>query len=155
MKIFKKTKAKKDKHIANGIKAFLQKFKIKEKIAAANKWAEVNKKRTCCITIGLLMLSLIVGSWFALTSTGYETKMLSGISDVKPMFDGMRRIQKVKNMQMEQTTELTNKGQQLKHELDSLVALPVKSHKDSTDIVVKYKQLELVVKYLENGAKDK
>lgn len=155
MKIFKKTKAKKDAHIIKGVKSFLAKFKIKEKIAVANKWAEANKKRTCGITIGLLMLSLIVGSWLALTSSGYEAKMLSGISDVKPMFDGMRRIQRVKNLQMEQTTELTNKGQQLKHELDSLVALPVKTHKDSTDIVVKYKQLEIVVQYLNNGVKDK
>ena len=46
--------------------------------------------------------------------------------------------------------EMTNKGKQLKHELDSLVALPIKSHKDSLDIMVKYKQLEIVVKYLEN-----
>ena len=53
-------------------------------------------------------------------------------------------------MQVDQTTEMTEKGQQLKHDLDSLVALPQKTHKDSVDIVVKYKQLELVVKYLDN-----
>ena len=53
-------------------------------------------------------------------------------------------------MQVDQTVELTNKGQQLKHDLDSLVRLPVKSHKDSVDIMVKYRQLELVVKYLDN-----
>ena len=40
--------------------------------------------------------------------------------------------------------------QKLKHELDSLVHLPVKSHKDSVDIMVKYKQLEIVVKALDN-----
>lgn len=96
------------------------------------------------------MLSLIVGSWLTLTASQNEATMLSGLSDVKPMFDGMHRIQKVKDLQVEQTTEMTNRGKQLKHELDSLVALPVKTHKDSTDIVVKYKQLELVVKYLDN-----
>lgn len=42
MKVFKKTKAKKDAHIAKGIKSFLAKFKIKEKIAVANKWAEAH-----------------------------------------------------------------------------------------------------------------
>lgn len=150
MKIFKKTKAKKDAKIAKGIKSFLVKFKIKEKVAQANKWAEANKKRTSCITIGVLLLSLILGSWLTLTARQNEATMLSGLSDVKPMFDGMHRIQKVKSLQVEQTTELTNKGKQLKHELDSLVALPIKTHKDSTDIVVKYKQLEIVVKYLDN-----
>lgn len=155
MKIFKKAKAKKDAKIAKGIKSFLVKFKVKEKVAQANAWAEANKKRTSCITIGLLLLSLIVGSWLTLTATQNEAQMLSGLSDVKPMFEGMHRIQKVKNMQVEQTTEMTNKGKQLKHELDSLVALPVKTHKDSTDIIVKYKQLELVIKYLDNDIKDK
>lgn len=150
MKIFKRTKAKKDAKIASGIKSFLSKFKLKEKIAKANAWADANKKRTSCITIGILLLSLIVGSWLTLTASQNEAQMLSGLSDVQPMFDGMQRIQRVKNMQVEQTTELTNKGKQLKHELDSLVALPVKTHKDSTDIVVKYRQLEIVVGCLEN-----
>lgn len=150
MKIFKKTKAKKDAKIAGAVKSFLSKFKLKEKIAVANKWAEANKKRTSCITIGLLMLSLIVGSWLTLTASQNEAQMLSGLSEVQPMFDGMHRIQKAKDLQVKQTTELTNKGKQLKHELDSLVALPVKTHKDSTDIVVKYRQLEIVVDYLDN-----
>ena len=46
--------------------------------------------------------------------------------------------------------ELTNRGQKLKHELDSLVHLPIKTHKDSVDIMVKYRQLEIVVKALDN-----
>jgi len=98
----------------------------------------------------MLVLSLIVGTWLTLTSTYNESDMMTGLSDVKPAFDGIRRIQRLKSMQVDQTVELTNKGQQLKHDLDSLVCLPVKSHKDSVDIMVKYRQLELVVKYLDN-----
>lgn len=154
MKIFKRTKAKKDAKIIKGIKSFLSKFKVKEKVAQANQWADANKKRTSVITVSILMLSLIIGSWLTLTARQNEATMLSGLSDVKPMFDGMHRIQKVKNMQVEQTTEMTNRGKELKHELDSLIALPVKTHKDSTDIVVKYKQLEIVVKYLDNDMKN-
>ena len=56
MKFFKKTKAIKDAKFTQGIKAALGKFKIKEKIELANKWAEKNKKRTSCITIGILLL---------------------------------------------------------------------------------------------------
>ena len=133
MKIFKRSKAKKDAKIAEGIKSLTDKFKLKDKI-----------------TISMLMLSLIVGTWLTLTSTYNESDMMTGLSDVKPAFDGIRRIQRLKSMQVDQTVELTNKGQQLKHDLDSLVRLPVKSHKDSVDIMVKYRQLELVVKYLDN-----
>ena len=150
MKIFKRTKAKKDAKIAEGIKSLTDKFKFKDKIAKANQWADKHKKRVSVITISMLMLSLIIGSWLTLTSTYNEADMLSDFTEVKPAFDGIRRIQRLKSMQVDQTVELTNKGQQLKHDLDSLVRLPVKSHQDSVDIVVKYRQLELVVKYLDN-----
>lgn len=150
MKIFKRTKAKKDAKIAEGIKSLTDKFKFKDKIAKANQWADKHKKRVSVITISMLMLSLIIGSWLTLTSTYNEADMLSDFTEVKPAFDGIRRIQRLKSMQVDQTVELTNKGQQLKHNLDSLVRLPIKSHQDSVDIVVKYRQLELVVKYLDN-----
>ena len=150
MKIFKKSKAKKDAKIAAGIKSLTDKFKLSEKIAKANQWADKHKKRVSVITISMLMLSLIIGSWLTLTSTYNEADMLSDFTEVKPAFDGIRRIQRLKSMQVDQTVELTNKGQQLKHDLDSLVRLPIKSHQDSLDIVVKYRQLELVVKYLDN-----
>ena len=150
MKIFKRTKAKKDAKIAEGIKSLTDKFKFKDKIAKANQWADKHKKRVSVITISMLMLSLIIGSWLMLTSTYNEADMLSDFTEVKPAFDGIRRIQRLKSLQVDQTVELTNKGQQLKHDLDSLVRLPVKSHQDSVDIVVKYRQLELVVKYLDN-----
>ena len=157
MKIFKRTKAKKDAKIAEGIKSLTDKFKLREKIDKANQWADKanqwadkHKKRVSVITISMLMLSLIIGSWLTLTSTYNEADMLSGFTEVKPAFDGIRRIQRLKSMQVDQTVELTNKGQQLKHDLDSLVRLPIKSHQDSVDIMVKYRQLELVVKYLDN-----
>ena len=150
MKIFKRTKAKKDAKIAEGIKLLTDKFKFKDKIAKANQWADKHKKRVSVITISMLMLSLIIGSWLTLTSTYNEADMLSGFTEVKPAFDGIRRIQRLKSMQGDQTLELTNKGQQLQHDLDSLVRLPIKSHQDSLDIMVKYRQLELVVKYLDN-----
>ena len=154
MKIFKRTKEKKDAKIAAGIKSLTDKLKLKDKIAKANQWADRHKKKVSLITIGTLMLSLVVGSWLTLTSTYNEADMMSGLSDVKPAFDGIRRIQRLKSLQVEQTTDLTNRGQRLKHDLDSLIRLPVKSHKDSMDIMVKYRQLEIVVDYLNNKQKN-
>ena len=115
-----------------------------------NQWAEKHKKRTIVITIGILTLSLILGSWLTFSSDSKEPDLFGGMTDVRPDFEGMRRIQRLKSLQVEQTTDLTNRGQRLKHDLDSLIALPVKSHKDSVDIMVKYRQLEIVVDYLDN-----
>ena len=91
MKIFKKSKAKKDAKIAEGIKSLTDKFKLREKIDKANQWADKHKKRVSVITISMLMLSLIIGSWLTLTSTFNETDMLSDFTEVKPAFDGIRR----------------------------------------------------------------
>ena len=74
---------------------------------------------------------------------------MTGVETVEPMFRGMQRIQNAKAYQANQIQEMTNKGQMLKHELDSLVRLPVKSHQDSVQIIIKYKQLELIVNNLE------
>ena len=92
MKIFKKSKAKKDAKIAEGIKSLTDKFKLREKIDKANQWADKHKKRVSVITISMLMLSLIIGSWLTLTSTFNETDMLSDFTEVKPAFDGIRRL---------------------------------------------------------------
>ena len=43
MKIFKRTKEKKDAKIAEGIKSLTDKFKLKDKIATANQWADKHK----------------------------------------------------------------------------------------------------------------
>ena len=150
MKILNRTKDMKDAHIAQGIRSFLSHFKIRERIDKMNLWAEKHKKRTVAITIGVLSLSLILGSWLTFSSDSKESELFSDMMDVRPDFEGMRRIQRLKSMQVEQTTDLTNQGQRLKHDLDSLIAIPVKSHKDSVDIMVKYRQLEIVVDYLDN-----
>ena len=115
-----------------------------------NQWAEKHKKRTVTITIGILTLSLILGSWLTFSSDSNESELFSDMTDVRPDFEGMRRIQRMKSLQVEQTTDLTNRGQRLKRDLDSLIAIPVKSHKDSVNIMVKYHQLEIVVDYLDN-----
>ena len=150
MKILKRTKAMKDAHIAHGIRSFLTHFKIRERIDRMNQWAEKHKKRTIVITIGILTLSLILDSWLTFSSDSKEPDLFGGMTDVRPDFEGMRRIQRLKSLQVEQTTDLTNRGQRLKRDLDSLIAIPVKSHKDSVNIMVKYHQLEIVVDYLDN-----
>jgi hypothetical protein len=46
---------------------------------------------------------------------------------------------------------LAARGQLIKKELDSLVKIPEKSHDDSVRIIVRYKQLEVIVGELKNG----
>ena len=96
-------------------------WKVRERIAIANKWAENNRN------------------------------FLYGVEPVESIFQGMQQIQNAKAYQISQLQRMAQRGQLLKHELDSLVQLPDKSHEDSMQIIIKYKQLELIVNNLEKG----
>lgn len=47
--------------------------------------------------------------------------------------------------------DLVAQGQELREELDSMIAVPHKSRMDSTRIIQRYRQLENIVKSLNNN----
>ena len=156
MSIFKKKsqKAKRDSRTVRYFRVLLWrvfvKFKVRERVAKANKWADQNRGRTMLITVCSLLFLLILGSALTLSNMdNLESNFMSGVETVEPMFREMQRIQNAKAYQISQMQALASKGQLLKHELDSLVRLSDKSHKDSVQIISKYKQLEIIVNNLE------
>ena len=103
------------------------------------------------MTVGTLLLLLILGSVMTLTDDNEQgMDIIDGIAEVGPMFQGLHQIQDTKTYQMTQVERLTMTGKTLKRELDSLIKMPVKSHNDSLQIVIKHRQLELIVNNLEN-----
>ena len=69
---------------------------------------------------------------------------------LQPMFAGLQSIQNGKNVQVREVGQLALRGQRLKWELDSLVRIPIKTHQDSTLIIYKYRQLEMIVTNLKH-----
>jgi hypothetical protein len=128
-----------------------KKTRCRERIERANAWAEQNKGRTATLTVGTLFLLLVIGSVMTLSGNDEpEMNIIEGIAEVNPMFQGLQQIQGTKAYQLSQVEKLTVKGQSLKRELDSLIRMPVKSHEDSLQIIIKHRQLELIVNNLEN-----
>ncbi len=76
---------------------------------------------------------------------------LQSIAKVEPIFSGFRTIQANKEAQRRRLMEITGDGQTVKHELDSLIAIPRKSHADSIGIIRRYRQLEQIVKSLKHN----
>lgn len=158
MKIFgrrKKEKKPKDpKHIRMmrmGLWKLVKKFHLRERIGKANKWAEQHKGRTASLTMGVLLISLLSGVLITLLEgDGDKEPRFDSIAIINPIFSGMRRIQENKNYQTSQVEQMTLRGKKIKHELDSLMRTPLKTHDDSVQIVIKYKQLEMIVNELEN-----
>lgn len=137
------------------LEPLLDRTRIRERIQKANRWAACHPRMTCCLTVGLLSLSLLVNLWLALGCSregGHSAEAdglgLGTIADVQPMFSGFRRIQRGKTLQTSRFNAMVADGRRIKSELDSLVALPAKDHGDSTAIVVKYRQLEYIVQTL-------
>ena len=125
--------------------------RCRERIENANRWAGENMGRTAAVTIGTLLLMLVIGTVMTVREDDKrEENILEGIAPVSPMFEGLQRIQANKAYQLSQVESLTMKGKKLKGELDSLVRIPVKSHDDSLQILIKYRQLEMIVNNLEN-----
>lgn len=76
---------------------------------------------------------------------------VSSIAQLEPIFSGFRTIQANKSVHRTTLTELTHEGQLLREKLDSLIAIPHKSHQDSIHIVQSYNRLESIVKSLKNN----
>ena len=157
MRLFKnKNGKKKESKVTRWFRILLWrlfvKWKVRERIVIANSWANEHRGDTMLITVGCLLFSLIIGAFLTLGSDSSNgDNFMNGVEPVEPMFVGMQRIQNAKAYQVSQVEEMARKGQMLKHELDSLVGLPYKTHDDSLQIVIKYKQLELIVNNLEKG----
>lgn len=129
-------------------------FKCRERIAKANAWADAHHRETAAITVSSLTLLLVIGTYSSLpdgTEDWHEGNFMSGIAPVNPMFRGLQRIQDAKSYQVSQMQGLALRGKAIKHELDSLVSLPFKTRKDSTEIIIRHRQLEMIVRNLRNG----
>ena len=131
--------------------SLFKRARLRERTEKANRWAESHKRQTAVMTVGSLFLMLVLGT--AMTFFGSEEKeenILAGIEPVNPMFQGLQRIQDAKAYQTAWLDRSALDGQRLKHQLDSLIRIPDKTHDDSLQILIKHRQLEIIVDNLEN-----
>lgn len=131
------------------------KYRLAGRIRLANIWARKHPRRTFAYVTGSLLLVLVgniaVDSLFANSNELNKPNELSVIAPVDPMLEGFRTIQANKTVHRGTLMDLTAKGQLLHEELDSLIALPHKTHTDSVHIIQSYRQLESIVKSLKNN----
>ena len=121
------------------------------RIRLANRWAAKHPKTTFAGVAGTMLLLLV--STVAIDSgNGKQSEPdVSSITNMEPVFQGFRTIQANKDIHRNVLTDMTVKGQKLRNELDSMIAIPVKSREDSLRIILKYRQLENIVKSIKNN----
>ena len=123
-------------------------YRLAARIRLANRWAAKHPKTTFAGVAGTLLLLLV--STVAIDSgNGKQSEPdVSSIAAMEPVFQG---FQANKDSHRSVLTDMTVKGQLLRHELDSMIAIPVKSREDSLRIILKYRQLENIVKSIKNN----
>ena len=159
MKNLKKTISDFRLRTSNQIKSWLQprvgsvgrRYSLAARIRIANRWATQHPKRTFGYVVGTLLTVLFCD--VAITGMRAEMKEpdVNMIANVEPVFNGFRTIQANKDTHRRTVLEMTSQGQTIKHELDSLIAIPHKSHSDSIGIIRRYGQLENLVKTLKQN----
>lgn len=122
-------------------------YRLAARIRLANRWAAKHPKVTFASVAGTLLLLLV--STVAIDSG--KGRQGDTIASMEPVFSGFRTIQANKDIHRSTLLDMTVKGQLLRHELDSMIAIPVKSREDSMRIILKYRQLENIVKSIKNN----
>jgi len=120
----------------------------------ANAWAARHPKRTFLYVVGSLLTVLLGDMMVAGMRAEMKEPNINMIANVEPIFNGFRTIQANKDTHRRTIMELATKGQVVRHELDSMIAIPTKSYEDSIGIIRRYNQLDNIVKSLKQNDND-
>lgn len=134
-----------------------ERLRLAGRIRLANIWARKHPKRTFVCVTGILSLLLVCSLVTERDSPEKDCIIkpdINGIASMEPLFQGFRTIQSNKGLHRVTMLELADSGRAIRRELDSLIAMPRKSHGDSLRIVRQYRRLENIVKFINNGEHD-
>lgn len=126
-----------------------KKYGIGDKIAKANAWADGHRRKTAGILFSVNFCIYIIG--FMLCMSGNEADgnsiqdPMQDLAQIQPMFSQLHRIEDMKTVQKKTYVQLSNRAVRLKHEVDSLMAMPGKTHQDSVLALQKYDELQMIM----------
>ena len=126
-----------------------KKYGIGDKIAKANAWADGHRRKTAGILFSVNATIYIIG--FLLCMSGNDASgnsiqdPMQDLAQIQPMFSQLHRIEDMKTVQKKTYVQLSNRAVRLKHEVDSLMAMPGKTHQDSVLALQKYDELKMIM----------
>ena len=135
-------------------------WNVKNKIEKSNQWASKNRKTFFALVVGFLSFAFVttaISILYDMTRPSTDTTQMDfsgkseSIENIQPMMNGLRQIDERKKSEKIELKKLTDKGVAIHKELDSLLAIDVKSHEDSVRIIQDYRQLENIVNFLKKG----
>jgi hypothetical protein len=125
-----------------------KRYRIGERIAGANLWADAHRKKTAALLMGAMLLIILASltvDFLAFSGKGPDPIEEPDMTSLKPMFDGMHSIMTMKTLESNELTAMANRTIFLKRDIDSLLALPAKTHEDSVRTVGEYAELKSIL----------
>ena len=126
-----------------------KKYAIGEKIAKANAWADGHRRKTAGILFSVNTCIYLIG--FVLCMSGSEADgssikdPMQDLAQIQPMFSQLHHIEDMKTVQKKTYVQLSHRAVKLKREVDSLMAMPGKTHQDSVLALQKYDELNTIM----------
>jgi hypothetical protein len=125
-----------------------KKYGIGEKISMANAWADGHRRKAAGILFSVNATIYVIG--FLLCMSGNDNNNINDpmqdFSQIQPMFAQLHRIEDMQTVQKNTFAQLGNRIVNLKHEVDSLMNKPDKTHQDSVLALAKYDELKTLMK---------
>ena len=125
-----------------------KKYQIGERINKANTWANAHRRKAAGIALAVNFCIYLIGFGMCFA----DSKANNGIADpmqdfaaVQPMFAQIHRIHDMKQVEKSSFVALTGRVVRLKHEVDSLMSMPGKTHQDSVLALEKYDELKMIM----------
>ena len=125
-----------------------KKYGIGEKVAKANAWADGHRRKTAGILFSVNFCIYLIGFLLCMSEEGNGSSIkdpMQDLAQVQPMFTQLHRIEDMKTVQKNTFVKLGSRVVTLKHEVDSLMAKPNKSHADSVLALAKYEELQTIM----------
>ena len=125
-----------------------KKYGIGEKIAKANAWADGHRRKTAGILFSVNTCIYLIGFILCMSGSEVDSSIkdpMQDLAQIQPMFSQLHRIEDMKTVQKKTYVQLSHRAVKLKREVDSLMAMPGKTHQDSVLALQKYDELNTIM----------
>ena len=125
-----------------------KKYQIGDRINKANAWANAHRRKAVGITLAVNFCIYLIGFGMCFADSKANNGITDPIQDfaaVQPMFAQIHHIHDMKQVEKSSFVALTGRVVKLKHEVDSLMDMPGKTHQDSILALEKYDELKMIM----------
>lgn len=132
-----------------------EKLRLPGRIRLANLKAGRHPKKFAVWSIAILTGLFLSSMLMPIPETVENVSITQGIVSLEQTTSGLEKIQRTRAYHKSLEIEMAIKGGEIKRSLDSLLNLPVKTTKDSMEIVKYYRQLKIITQNLNSDEDEK